>query len=124
MLSKTDMVKASTIAGDLLKDGMVWGDDLEHFIKSQVYRRNGFKSDEDYFKFENTVLDLVEERAKIKKIEIIDIKTNERFVLNNRKQAIKKLGCNEGVLSVYLRKNYIYKNRYKIAYAKLKLNEI
>ncbi|HBF8744581.1 TPA: hypothetical protein KO112_003521 [Clostridioides difficile] len=124
MLSKTDMVKASTIAGDLLKDGMVWGDDLEYFIKSQVYRRNGFKSDEDYFKFENTVLDLAEERAKRKKIEIIDIETNERFVLNSRREASKILGCNEGVLSVYLRKNGVYKSRYKISYAKLKLNEI
>ncbi|EQF29630.1 hypothetical protein QEW_4677 [Clostridioides difficile CD160] len=70
MLSMTAKRKAIIIAHDLEKDGMVWGDELEMFIKSQIYTKRGFKSDEDYLEFENIVLDYLEEKRKKKEFQI------------------------------------------------------
>lgn len=124
MLSKTARQRASEIAYQLVNEGMVWGNDLEYFIKSQVYRRNGFETDEDYLKFEDIVLNFVEERIKKKNIEIVDIDSDRRIGLGNMAQLSKILKCDSATVSYCLNKNSLYKGKYKIRHAKLKLNEI
>ncbi|HFL3696674.1 hypothetical protein [Clostridioides difficile] len=70
MLSVSAKRKAIIIARELEKDGMLWGDELEMFIKSQIYTKRGFKSDEEYFEVENIVLDYMEEKRKKKEFKI------------------------------------------------------
>ncbi|MFL8713146.1 hypothetical protein Q3304_20430 [Clostridioides sp. GD02377] len=124
MLSKTARQRASEIAYRLVNEGMVWGSDLEYFIKSQVYRRKGFKNDEHYFEFEDAVLSFVEERIKKKNVEIVDINTNRRIGLGNMSQLSKILKCAPTTISSCLNKNTLYEGKYDIKYAKLKWNEI
>ncbi|HBF7477285.1 hypothetical protein ACRVX5_11685 [Clostridioides difficile] len=124
MLSKTAKHRASEVASQLVNEGMVWGNDLECFIKSQVYRKKGFETDEDYLKFENMVLDFVEERIKKKNIEAVDTDTNIRIGIGNVNQLSKILKCNFATVNHFLKKDSLYKGKYKIRYVKLKLNEI
>lgn len=70
MLSVNAKRRALDIARQLNKEGMLWGDELEIYIKSQVYTKKGFKSDEEYLEFENVVLDYLEERRQKKKFKI------------------------------------------------------
>ncbi len=44
----------------MVKDGMIWGDELEWYIKINTKGLLSFKNDEHYLAFEDLVLDRIE----------------------------------------------------------------
>lgn len=60
MLKKYQKAIAASIAKDLLEEGMVWGEELETYIKLNAKGLMVFENDEHYLEFENYFLGCIE----------------------------------------------------------------
>ena len=120
MLTKNEKSIASKIAKDLLKEGMVWGEELEEYAKLNAKGLMKFKSDEHYLEFENHLLNMVEkEISKGILVEINDMKLKFTDV----KSAAKTTGVSMDFLYSNLRKCRecsIVKNGVNIRFEKIK----
>ncbi|RDY22854.1 hypothetical protein CHF27_011070 [Romboutsia maritimum] len=126
MLNKNKLDVASKMATQLLKEGMLWGEELENFIKSGKgrYGYTFYTTEEEYLEFENAVLDYIEKRIN-KQVKVTDIKTKTSAIYKGISEATKGIRCNSpGSLYYYIKYKKIYKNRYLIEHSRPKLNEI
>ena len=114
MLTKTHVKIASQIAGYLMKEGMIWGDELEWYIKINTKGLLSFKNDEHYLAFEDLVLDRIEKNKK--SVVVNDISTREEFRFDNISRCAEHFGCAyDRVRVTSLTQGLMYK-RYKIRY--------
>lgn len=100
MLTKNEKAVASEIGRNLLKEGMVWGDELEEYAKTNAKGLVRFKSDEHYLDFENHLLHIVE--REISK-EILVTINDKKLKFNNVKSAANAAGVSENFLYTHLR---------------------
>lgn len=100
MLTKNEKAVASKIGRDLLKEGMVWGDELEEYAKSNAKGLVKFKSDEHYLEFENHLLHIVE--REISKEILVNI-NDEKLKCTTVKSAASAAGVSESFLYTHLR---------------------
>lgn len=100
MLTKNEKAVASKIGRDLLKEGMVWGDELEEYAKSNAKGLVKFKSDEHYLEFENHLLHIVE--REISKEILVNI-NDEKLKCTTVKSAASVAGVSESFLYTHLR---------------------
>lgn len=56
MLRKFQKNIAASIAKDLLEEGMIWGDELEEYLKLNAKGFMAFENEEHYLEFENYFL--------------------------------------------------------------------
>ena len=114
MLTKTHVKIASQIAGYLMKDGMIWGDELEWYIKINTKGLLSFKNDEHYLAFEDLVLDRIERNKK--SVVVNDIETREEFRFDNISRCAEYFGCTYDRVRVTISNRGIMYKRYKIRY--------
>lgn len=114
---------ASLTANTLLRNGMIWGCELEWYIKINAKGLISIKNDEEYFEIENMILDLVEE-IKSKMIKVTDIKAKEQHYVMNVHEAVKLIHGEWKSIQKALNRGSIYKKRYKFEYENLKVYEI
>lgn len=119
MLKKYQKNIATSIAKDLLEEGMVWGDELETYIKLNAKGLLVFENDEHYLEFENYFLGCIE-KAITKDIKV---RKNERtMIVNTIKDAAKCSGVSAPVLYKGLKnkKFSIIKNKINIEFEVLR----
>ena len=114
MLTNTQKIMAKEIAIGLIEDGMIWGDELEWYIKISTQGHFRFTSEEHYLAFEDLVLDSIEKNIRC--VVVKDIKTLEIYKFNNisdcakyfdvRYEKVRSAIFNQGIMS----------RRYKIRY--------
>ena len=105
MLTKNEKSIASSMARDLLEEGMIWGEELEEYAKLNAKNLMVFKSDEHYLEFENHLLGVVE---KIISKNIIVEVAGDRKVFNTFKDAAKNLGVSEYYIYSRLKKRNVF----------------
>ncbi|CEP92081.1 Uncharacterised protein [[Clostridium] sordellii] len=126
MLTKNEKAIASKIAKDLLKEGMLWGEELEEYAKLNAKGLMKFKSDEHYLEFENHLLDMVEKEISR---EILVKMNDEKLKFTTIKSAAETTGVSQDFLYKNLKKYRacsIIKNKTNIVFEVLrpKLNLI
>lgn len=114
MLTKTHVKIASQIAGYLMKDGMIWGDELEWYIKINTKGLLSFKNDEHYLAFEDLVLDRIERNKKL--VVVNDITTGDVYKFDNISRCAEHFGCTYERVRVTISNRGIMYKRYKIRY--------
>lgn len=114
MLTKTHVKIASQIAGYLMKDGMIWGDELEWYIKINTKGLLSFKNDEHYLAFEDLVLDRIEKNKKL--VVVNDITTGDVYKFDNISRCAEHFGCTYERVRVTISNRGIMYKRYKIRY--------
>lgn len=114
MLTKTQKYIASTIAGYLIKDGMIWGEELEWYIKINTKGLFKFKSDEHYLEFENLILDRIEKNKRF--VVVNDITTGEVYKFDNISRCAEHFGCTYDRVRITISNKGLMYKRYKIRY--------
>lgn len=114
MLTKTQKYIASTIAGYLIKDGMIWGEELEWYIKINTKGLFKFKSDEHYLEFENLILDRIEKNKRF--VVVNDITTGEVYKFDNISRCAEYFGCTYDRVRITISNKGLMYKRYKIRY--------
>ena len=122
MLSKTHIRLASMIAGYLMDEGMIWGDELEWYIKVNTKGLIGFKSDEEYLEFENLVLDRIEKNKRC--VAVNDITTGEEFRFDNIHRCAEYFRCSYDRVRLTIVNNGLMYRRYKIRYKVMTIKEL
>lgn len=126
MLKKHEKHIASLIAKELLEEGMIYGDELEEYVKLNSKGLINFKDDRSYLEFEDYLLGCIERSKKrnekiVKKhtrkdrqkiTYVFDIKTRELNKFDSVKEAAEEIKINPGMVSAYLKNNFRYKQRY------------
>lgn len=87
MLSEYTVNIANSIAEQLATDGMIWGKELEWYIRQCFKDLGEIETEEQYLEIENTVLESVGKRKK--RIKVTDTKTNKVFYLKNIDEAVE-----------------------------------
>lgn len=111
---------ASLLASELLEYGMIFGNELEWFIKTSVDGYIKFTSDIDYLKFEDLVLEYVEKRSN-KSIVLEDLLENKTKIYTEVKYISKFLNVSDTAIYNALNNKHLLKKRYKAYYKKIKL---
>lgn len=114
MLTKTHEKIASQIAGYLMKDGMIQGDELEWYIKINTKGLLRFKNDAHYLAFEDLVLDRIEKNKN--GVVVDDIETREEFRFDNISRCAEYFGCSYDRVRLTISNKGIMYKRYKIRY--------
>lgn len=91
MLTEKDINLLDDIARILLNQGILWGKDLEWYIRTSAIGIIDIRDDEHYFELENYVLNIIEKNKK-KMIFIEDLETGNRYIYSKAINAEKKLG--------------------------------
>lgn len=110
MLRKFQKNIATSIAKDLLEEGMIWGDELEEYLKLNT---------KGIMVFENYFLDIIEKLNSSK----IQVRKNETvFITSTIKDAAKRSGVSEPALYKHLRSGRYstLKNKINIEFEVLK----
>lgn len=100
MLTKNEKAVASEIGRNLLKEGMVWGDELEEYARTNAKGLVRFKSDEHYLEFENHLLHIVEREISR---EILVTVNDKKIKFTNVKSAANAIRVSENFLYTHLR---------------------
>lgn len=119
MLRKFQKNIATSIAKDLLEEGMIWGDELEEYLKLNAKGFMVFENEEHYLEFENYFLDIIEKLISSK----IQVRKNETvFITSTIKDAAKRSGVSESALYKHLRSGRYstLKNKINIEFEVLK----
>lgn len=119
MLRKFQKNIATSIAKDLLEEGMIWGDELEEYLKLNTKGIMVLENEEHYLEFENYFLDIIEKLISSK----IQVRKNETvFITSTIKDAAKRSGVSEPALYKHLRSGRysILKNKINIEFEVLK----
>lgn len=119
MLRKFQKNIATSIAKDLLEEGMIWGDELEEYLKLNTKGIMVFENEEHYLEFENYFLDIIEKLISSK----IQVRKNETvFITSTIKDAAKRSGVSEPALYNHLRSGRYstLKNKINIEFEVLK----
>ncbi len=119
LLRKFQKNIATSIAKDLLEEGMVWGDELEEYLKLNAKGFMVFENEEHYLEFENYFLDIIEKLISSK----IQVRKNETvFITSTIKDAAKRSGVSEPALYKHLRSGRYstLKNKINIEFEVLK----
>lgn len=122
MISKGESLLASNIATQLVDDGMIWGEELEWFIRTSVVGLIEFKSEEHYIEFEDIIIDFVENRRKI--IRVLDICTKNVLFFDKPKNVADYLGISNATVSSALSKGVLMKRKYRVQYIKKSIKEL
>ena len=119
LLRKFQKNIATSIAKDLLEEGMIWGDELEEYLKLNTKGIMVFENEEHYLEFENYFLDIIEKLISSK----IQVRKNETVLITSTiKDAAKRSGVSEPALCNHLRSGRysILKNKINIEFEVLK----
>lgn len=119
MLKKFQKNIATSISKDLLEEGMIWGDELEEYLKLNAKGLMMFENEEHYLEFENYFLDCIE-KAILSKIQI---KKNEKVcIVTTIRDAAKRSGVSEPALYKHLKNGSysILKDKINIEFEVLK----
>lgn len=101
------------IVETLFDEGMVYGSDLEDFIKTTVaHTTYEFIDDGHYLAFENMVYDVIEKKSI--KFEVFDLKTKSSKKYNTIKDIQQKYGYTFKKVKSSLESNIFLDNRYKV----------
>ena len=114
MLTKNNKQVASQIAQYLIEDGMVWGEELEWYIKLSAKGLVRFKNDEHYLAFEDLVLDRIEKNKKW--VVVNDITTGDIYKFDNISRCAEHFGCTYDRVRVTISNKGLMYKRYKIRY--------
>ncbi|WP_343102039.1 hypothetical protein [Romboutsia sp. MSSM.1001216sp_RTP31141st1_G3_RTP31141_220114] len=91
MFTEKDINFLDDIARILLDQGILWGKELEWYIRTSAIGIIDIKDDDHYFELENYVLNVIEKNRK-KMIFIEDLKTGNRYIYSKAIYAENKLG--------------------------------
>lgn len=123
MLSQYTRHIACDIAELLATDGMVWGEELEWYIRKCFDDVGEIKSDEHYLEIENAILDIVSKKKR--RIKVTDTKRNNKVTyFDNLDEVAKILKSTKPNLQQNIYKKKRFKTRYLIEYANANYKEI
>lgn len=113
---------ASHTAKVLMEHGMLYGQELEDYLKLSVLGYLNFKSDEHYLAFENLVLEYIDARRDY--YIIFDTKTNKKIEVPTINAVLTKLGGTKPRLLRLMDQGELIKDRYKVLHISMKAHEI
>lgn len=119
---KIERDSASHIAYILLEQGMLYGQELEDYIKLSLLNYLEFKNDEHYLAFEDLVLEYIEERKT--KIFLEDTLLNTTKQVNSLNAIVTQLGVSRPRLVKYINTNELLNDRYKVFIQDKKAHEL
>lgn len=114
---------ASIIANCLLKDGMIWGENLEWYIKTSLNGIIEFRTESHYLSFENKVLEYVENRVE-NAIKIIDINTNKSKIYLNVSDLAKDINKSDTCINNALKKGTLISKKFIVRRERATVKEI
>ncbi|MGX4601713.1 hypothetical protein [Faecalimicrobium sp. JNUCC 81] len=123
MLNNYSISMASIIANDLLQEGMIWGDDLEWYIKVSLEGSIKFKNDKEYLEFENKVLEFIETRTN-NTIKVTDLHKQSSKIYFKISDVAKYLKKSDTCIYKSLKNKNLISQRYKIEMIKPRLEDI
>ncbi len=85
MLNQFQKDIASRFAKDLIEDGLIAGEELEWYLKSNVVGLFKFKNEKHYLDFEEEVLKNVEKKRRF--IRVIDINADKEYLFKDSTEA-------------------------------------
>ncbi|MGL5718624.1 MAG: hypothetical protein ACRCXT_23005 [Paraclostridium sp.] len=122
MLKEYQKTIASTLAKDLIEDGLLTGEELKEYLILGVNREFLFKSEEHYMEFEECVIDFIEKKRN--RIKITDTVTGEIKELPTAKEVASTLGITVYMVSSAIhQKNLVFK-RYRLEYQKIPIKDL
>lgn len=122
MLTQHQKSVASFIAKELIEEGMIWGKELEWYIKLSTKGRFNFTSEDHYLEFEDLVLDMIEKYIRC--VVVNDIKTGETYKFNNISECAKYLNSSYDKVRGAIFNKGIMSKRYKIKYESKSIKDL
>ena len=123
MLTDHQRQVASLIASDLIKEGMIWGEELEWYIKINTENfQFRFTSEEHYLAFEDFVLEKVEKRKKY--VVVNDINTGDIYKFDNISRCAKYFNTTYDNVRGAIFNQGLMRKRYKIRYESKTIKEL
>lgn len=113
---------ASELARDLIKYGLIVGDELKEYLILGVDRRFLFKSEEHYMEFEDCVIDFIEKKRR--RIKVIDIKKGDIKIFNSTTEVGNELGISKYRVSNAINQKSLVFKRYKMEYQKIPIKDL
>ncbi|MGL5717742.1 MAG: hypothetical protein ACRCX2_32375 [Paraclostridium sp.] len=112
---------ASQIATQLVQEGMLWGDELEWFIRLALKGLLTLDA-ETYDAIEAEILEIVESRRR--RIKIKNIKDGEVLYFTTTKEINEKLGLNMNLIYDTIRNGSLCKKTYLIQYERPSIKDM
>ncbi len=113
---------ASELARDLIKYGLIAGDELKEYLILGVDRRFLFKSEEHYMEFEDCVIDFIEKKRR--RIKVIDTKKGDIKIFNSTTEVGNELGISKYRVSNAINQKSLVFKRYKMEYQKIPIKDL
>lgn len=107
---------ASILASELLEYGMLWGNELEWFLKKSVDGYIKFNNDKEYLEFEDMVLNYIEIRYK-KIVFVLDISQNKVGRYMSVNDIADELDVSKTAIYNALKNGTLVKRKYYIFYS-------
>lgn len=122
MLNKFQKDIASRFAKDLIEDGLIFGEELEWYLKCNVVGLFKFKNEKHYFEFEEEVLKNVEKKRRF--IRILDINTDEEILFKDSTEAQEYLNISKSRITTAISLKSILAKRYRVEYGKISIEKL
>ena len=122
MLTKYQRQVAVELADSLLESGMLFGEELEWYLRLNIKCSFGLKSEEQYFEFEDQVLKYVENKTRF--VKVLDVKNNKVEIFNNISEFANKLGVTNNRVTMAISGKNLMMKRYRIEYVKISVREL
>lgn len=103
---------AHKIASTLIEEGVVFGEDLEMFIKDNCQGRNMYTNDEEYLKFEDLVLYYIEKKSSY--IVVTNMRNNKEIHYKTAHEVREKLKISLHLYNKFLDSGIAWKGLYLI----------
>ena len=122
MLTQHQKSVASLIAKELIEEGMIWGKELEWYIKVNMKGTVRFTSEEHYLKFEDLVLAMIEKHIRC--VVVNNINTGETYKFNNIPECAKYFNISYDKVRGAIFNKGIMSKRYKVKYESKSIKDL
>ena len=110
----------------LLEEGILWGDELEWYIRKSVEGEIKVDNDEKYMELENYILESLEKKRR-NLIKVKDLKTNKIYIFDSATKMQREIGIPDyrihQIKKNKLSNKTIYKKRYEISVGDISIRE-
>lgn len=122
MLTRHKKQIASELAESLIEDGMLFGEELEWYLKLGAKGQIEFKNEDEYFEFENQVIKYVENKTRY--VKVFDTDTNEEKVFKEVSEFANKIGVTNARIISAISGKCLMMKRYKVEYGTTTVKEL
>lgn len=122
MLTKYQRLIAGELADSLLESGMLFGEELEWYLRLNINCDSFLKCEEQYFEFEEQVLKYVEKKTRF--VKVLDVETNKVEIYNEVSEFANELGVTTNRVTMAISGKNLMMKRYKIEYIKISVREL